>query len=960
MPLLTDSLTIPPASSLNNTGKGAAARQLPAAADRAVVPLVYGEDRISGLLLNALTAAGTPGTLLVQVLWCFACDSINDLRLNDAELPAGCTVTHYTGSQTVADTTLVAAFAAQSITGVRPLTGYAWSLIAMPAALFDGQINFTARIRGRRCYDPTFDSTASGVGPQRVNDPSTWAYSDIPAVHLGDFLSNTVYGCGLAVNWDSVRITGAANRVIVPGSSEQRRLSGVSFTSAAPASDVAETLRAYASCFLLPSASGVRLLPDADDAPVATYRHAYGEIANIQALELRDQGQAPTAVEVIYTDTSAIPWRDASATAQLDGAGTTKPWRLSQVRLPGIHRYGQAKREAAERLNKLWLNDITTQLEVFDVGIKHDKGDIITVDHPVGLSNTAMRVVDVSMPGPGRWLLDLARHSSAAYSDIVASAAAIADASRSVPAPQIPPAGENLIPNPTSELGIVAGTGGNGVLYAPGIAFAGGYVRHMPSPGGSMALLVLSDEIACADGDQFVVEAQVITSPSNGNGILYASFKNGSGTEIATPGVAVVANDFYYVKAAVRVTAPSGARSVVFAFRSSAAADYYLDDLRAYRVAPALISAEAAAAGAQGDATAALSTLATMRSNGYIDAAEKPALIKQWQTIVDESGGIYDKGTAYGLATLRDVYSAAYINLSDYLGSLSPSWNNTSADTPITPAVDQAKWAAYYSARQALLNAIYDETAKRALWPQISGTGKPADNATVNNVTYSMSAPGSAVDGDIWVDLSTTPARIKLRVGGSWQSGATLTTNTNQLTDGANLGSTAVWAQVSGTGRPADNATKNALTRSTSAPSSPTDGDLWCDTSLTPNVWKVRLGGTWQPAASYVTNTADIVDGANLGLTAVWTGVTGSGKPADNATRNYTYRQSGDPVSSPGGVVNGELWLDTGTGKAWQRVSGAWQPYVGDGSVNTDQLAEQAATVVAVFTDTGVTYSNIG
>jgi hypothetical protein len=133
MALITDALTIPPASSLNATGKGAAERQLPAAASRAVVPLVYGEDRIAGLILNALTAAGTPGTLLVQVLWCHACDSINDLRWRDDALPAGVTATHYTGAQTVANATLVAAFAAQGITGVRPLTGYAWSLIAMPA-----------------------------------------------------------------------------------------------------------------------------------------------------------------------------------------------------------------------------------------------------------------------------------------------------------------------------------------------------------------------------------------------------------------------------------------------------------------------------------------------------------------------------------------------------------------------------------------------------------------------------------------------------------------------------------------------------------------------------------------------------------------------------------------------------------------------------------------------------------
>lgn len=1168
MPLLTDSLTIPPASSLNSTGKSAAARQLPAAAERAVVPLVYGEDRISGLILNVLSAAGAPGTLLVQVLWCHACDSVNDVRLNDQALPAGASITHYTGAQTSTDATLAAAFAAQGITGVRPLTGYAWSLLAMPAALFDGQVNVTARIRGRRCYDPAFDSTASGSGPQRLNDPSTWAYTDIPAVCLGDFLASTVYGCGVAVNWDSVRITSAANRVIVPGSSEQRRLVGVSFTSPASASDVAETLRAYAGCYLLPSASGVRLLPDQDDSPVAAYRHADGQIAAIEALELRDLGQAPTAVEVIYTDRSAIPWRDASAIAQLDGAGTTKPWRLSQVRLPGVHRYGQAKREATERLNKLVLNDITTVLEVHDIGIKHEQGDIITVTHPLGLSETAMRVSGPpTMPAPGRWRLPLVRHSAAAYSDIVASAAAIQDAQRIVPGPTSQSRGAALNTNPACNdpsawtlgggtqpvfrQGVAGAPGGTCLSNASGAATEVLSDRFAIDPARRYKISILAARldagtagrsylgIAWYDADGALLNSGVVAPAGWSNGTYsYYGLVNqlppavftayelvfGPGTSAAIPSSAASAR----IVALLNLNAQAGAVHAI-----SLARVENIDD--AWAAQAAASAAQSTANGAATDASSALSTLATMRSNGYLDAAEKPVVIKAWNSINGEYAGIYNQGTTYGLATLRDAFATAYGNLGTYLNGLSPGWNDTTTDTPITPATDQATWAAYYSARQTLLNAIANETAKRANWDQLSGvtnfrviagggsaTSLPASgglyvqgaaysglarsytvtrirrsdgavtydqafdvygtagadaamaaalnatdssyivvvrsydepqanrltgglaaamyrcgasravfgssqfryrsayvlvgiagcgegngaeayqgsvdadpnawvdmafqvvagnlvgvtanftplslqdygytgslDATRNTVTYSASAPGSPADGDIWVDLSTTPARIKLRVGGNWQSGATLTTNTNQLTDGANLGSTAVWNQVSGTGKPADSATKNVLTRSTSAPSSPTDGDLWCDTSLTPNVWKVRLGGTWQPAASYVTNTADIVDGANLGLTAIWTGVTGSGKPADNATRNLTYRQSGDPASSPGGVVDGELWLDTGTGRAWQRVSGAWQPYVGNASVATAQLADQAATVVAVYSDTGATYSNI-
>jgi hypothetical protein len=366
---------------------------------------------------------------------------------------------------------------------------------------------------------------------------------------------------------------------------------------------------------------------------------------------------------------------------------------------------------------------------------------------------------------------------------------------------------------------------------------------------------------------------------------------------------------------------------------------------------PSITAAQAAADSAQGtantasgNASAALARIQAIDSDGILARGEKAATILDWQALSDERLGIEAQGTAYGLTADRNAYSAAYIALGNYLGSLSPGWNDTSADTTIVPATYRATWADAYAKRQALLNAIAAEAGRRAEWAQVGGTGRPADNATVNRLTYSASAPGSAVDGDLWVDLSTNPARIKLRVGGAWQSGATLTTNTNQLTDGAALGQTASWPQVGGAGRPADNATRNNVTYAASAPSSPADGDLWVDTSVTPRVWRARLGGAWQAAASYVTSTADVVDGAQLGLTAVWGGVSGSGKPADNATRNQTYFQDGDPTVSPGGVVDGAIWVSSS--KAWQRAGGAWRPYVGSGSVGTGEIAANAATEI--------------
>lgn len=436
--LATSGLTIPPAAALNTVAQ---ARGLAAAGARSLIPVTYGVDRQPALILNVLPKAGDANTLLVQCLWGHALHQVDELQLNDQALPSGSTVTTYTGSQVTADAVLVAAFAAQGITYTDTLAGYAYSVVAMPTRSFEGQLNISARLYGRKLYDPRKDSTAGGSGSHRLANAATWEWSDNPSLALADWASNTVYGAGEGVLWSSVPAAANANDATVGSPAEKRRTVGVSLTrDGVSLAAVAETLRAYAGCWLVPTASGLRLLPDADAAPVASYSHASGQIKALEALSLRDLGNVPTAVEVLYTDTTQVPWREASAVATMPGAGTTRPWRLSTVAMPGVQRYSQAYREAVERLNKLNLGDLSFPLEVFDQGIQHDAGDIITVTHPVGLSAKPMRVTDVELVAHGRWRLAVTEHDPAAYSDEVQTAPSIPDTNRTAaggPASQV-------------------------------------------------------------------------------------------------------------------------------------------------------------------------------------------------------------------------------------------------------------------------------------------------------------------------------------------------------------------------------------------------------------------------------------------------------------------------------------------------------------------------------------------
>lgn len=225
-------------------------------------------------------------------------------------------------------------------------------------------------------------------------------------------------------------------------------------------------------------------------------------------------------------------------------------------------------------------------------------------------------------------------------------------------------------------------------------------------------------------------------------------------------------------------------------------------------------------------------------------------------------------------------------------------------------------------------------------------------DATRNSVTYSASAPSSPADGDIWIDTSVSPRTIRMRLGGAWQLAGTYVNGTAQLTDDAQLGLTAVWNGITGSGKPADNATRNVVTYSGSAPSSPADGDLWVDTAGTYAVFKLRSGGVWITGANAL-SAYNNLSGKPVALADINT--TESSKLsgiADNATRNQVYFQDGDP----GSVPDGSIWISSTT--AWQRVGGTWQPYVGNASVDTAQLASTAITELASASDS-VSYSNI-
>jgi hypothetical protein len=406
-----------PAPTLNATASSPQETQLTVAASNATLRILYGLVRIGAQIANVVPYGNS---WIVQAIWGEGpIDSIVSCQFNDEAIPAGVTVTHYLGEAApTVNATLVAAFAANGQTYTDTLPSIAYSVFSIPAGDI-GLPQINAVIRGRKVRNPG----------------GSVAWSDNPALCLADFLESTTYGLGRTVA--DAGLSAARNACDALVSGIKRRTLGLAIDSVQGVSQWVDTLRTYAGCWVVMDESTALLIHDRPRSTDAAFLHDSGQISKLGNLKKRGVAQAPTVIEVRYTDTSLFPWREASVWAYAPGVGSTVSRRDSQVALPGIQSASQAQREANERLNKLWLADLSFSLDVFDEGARLQLGDVVEVTHPIGLDAKKMRVLGIN-GDYGRYSLNLSEYDPACYSDTVISDPTYSDTN--LPSPANPPA----------------------------------------------------------------------------------------------------------------------------------------------------------------------------------------------------------------------------------------------------------------------------------------------------------------------------------------------------------------------------------------------------------------------------------------------------------------------------------------------------------------------------------------
>jgi hypothetical protein len=125
-------------------------------------------------------------------------------------------------------------------------------------------------------------------------------------------------------------------------------------------------------------------------------------------------------------------------------------------------------------------------------------------------------------------------------------------------------------------------------------------------------------------------------------------------------------------------------------------------------------------------------------SDNIISIGEKPAIYTEWQRILKEENSLYlrateyvsaGKGTRYGVQTKRDELVTAKDALSAYMNAVGMA--NFGADSAVDGANVRTLFANVYAKIEPFKMALQYLASESADWGLTTGTGRPADNATV-------------------------------------------------------------------------------------------------------------------------------------------------------------------------------------------------------------------------------------
>lgn len=649
----------------------------------------------------------------------------------------------------------------------------------------------TAVFRGAKLYDPRKDSTVSGgSGSHRINDETTWEWSQNPALIAYDYAR---YRFGWNVPASKIRVAdviAAANACDVSTVFTLRKSDGTTSTVTLPRyrcstviptdADPMEAMASIAATMagrVVWTGSGVRMRAGKlsatsltiDESWLSQERTASGGVDEepvISGVQSVTRSQRWNRVSGSCVDPDQryqmLPFPAVEDSVLIADKGE----RATEVQLDAVDHIAHAQNLARITIREAQASS-TFELRC---GLRALRAELLDVA-AITLSRFGMSGKTCEVVG-WRWDLGTIRLRLNEITD------AIYDPSAELKGRDPAPDSDIRRPWEVEQIGGVSVTSGT-----------------TPTLDGSIITRTVVTWTA-ANGANIRQGGDIEVQYTEATGVLptgeWSVWPEAGGASTAIiPGLLAGRYYLFRVRAVQRVPYVRGLWSTVVRHKVAAAPT------------GSIVAAQAAADAAAAEAATANATLANIASDSLLTPDEKPSIILDRDVILAEQSDIDAKATAQGITTLKTTYDNAVAALTTYLATLTTPvlWSNLSGNTTIVGTTFRSKFGDVYAARQALLNSIAvtianaavgtDQIAVGATKQVFTTTGSSAVSVTANafspddyvrntqvtTVTFTAAANGEAV---VYIDARgtytngsgvTATGRWSIQLdGGTWDS----------------------------------------------------------------------------------------------------------------------------------------------------------------------------------------------
>jgi len=405
------------------------------------IPIIYGERLIGGTRVFVETAGTDNKNLYICLALCEGpVDAIGDIYIDDvlstdSKYSGLVTIDKKLGSSPQTGSSTLEE--APSWTTSHRLNGVAYLgiKIVFDADVFRGIPTITAKVRGRKIYDPRKDSTSTvydaslGTSSHRSNSPATWEWSDNPALCLRDYLTDDLYGKGIPYSEiDEQGIADGADfcdetvTEYTGGSSQSiYRCNAVLDTGQSIFNNTTALLKGMRG--MLPFSNGkYKLVIDDDPASSVFTFNADNIISDISVASTGRKQRYNRCVakfankDVDYQpDEIAYPEKDSAEYTTLKAEDNGIEQEL-QLDLPTITAVYQARDIARVAVLSSRQQSLSASFTADSSSIKVEVGDLVLLNYPdLGFTNKQFKCRSMTINPDASCVFQLLEHDATAY-----------------------------------------------------------------------------------------------------------------------------------------------------------------------------------------------------------------------------------------------------------------------------------------------------------------------------------------------------------------------------------------------------------------------------------------------------------------------------------------------------------------------------------------------------------------